>query len=163
MQSLPQSTGWIRVLTAFPDYVLCKQCCGFYSALDEVFTNDPQLRVAYKENFNEIGRRALILKSHKVPSELKYLWITAMLQRFTGIMGPTKPQQRLLPRVATSQQNDTRAGNGMWVMFFTQEHIHCHIVRYSMLMPHSDSARYRPSSHVPPARSNPFRFVKSAR
>ena len=102
-------------MTAFPDYVLCKQCCGFYSALDEVFTNDPQLRVAYKENFNEIGRRALILKSHKVPSELKYIWITAMLQRFTGIMGPTKPQQMFKARVATSQQNDTRAGNDVWV------------------------------------------------
>ena len=150
-------------MTAFPDYVLCKQCCGFYSALDEVFTNDPQLRVAYKENFNEIGRRALILKSHKVPSELKYLWITAMLQRFTGIMDMTKPQQMFKARVATSQQNDTRAGNALWDMFFTQEHIHCHIVRYNMLMPHSDSARYRPSSHVPPARSNPLHFVKAAR
>ena len=148
-----------------PDRPLCKRCYMFYSALDEAFTNDPQLRVAYEENFNEIGRRALILKSHKVPSELKYLWITAMLHRFTGIMGPTPPQQMFKARDATShiQLYRTRAGNGMWVMSFTQEHIHCHIVRYNMLMPHSDSARYRPSSHVPPARSNPFRFVKSAR
>ena len=63
-----------------PDYVLCKQCCMYYSALEDVFTNDPPLRVAYFKKFNEKGRRSLILKSHKVPSELKYQWITAMLE-----------------------------------------------------------------------------------
>ena len=73
-------------MTAFPDYVLCKQCCRFYSALDEVFTNDPPLRVAYKENFNEKGRRTLIIQSHRIRSEQKVQWLREMLQYYTGIL-----------------------------------------------------------------------------
>ena len=147
-----------------PHRELCKRCYKFYSALDVVFTNDPPLRVAYFKNFNEKGRRTFIFKSHRIPSELKYQWITTMLQCYTGILplDMTKPQM-FKARVATSQQNDTRADMSLVPTFFTQEHIHCHVVRYNMLMPHSDFARYRPSSHVVPARCNPFRFVKSAR
>ena len=79
-----------------------------------------------------------------------------------GISDNSEVLQVITATGLASQQNDTRADMST-VPTFTQEHIHCHIVRYSLLMPHSDSARYRPSSHVPPARSNPFRFVKAAR
>ena len=137
--------------------VLCKWCYMFYSALDEVFTNDPQLRVAYLMNYNDKGRRQLIIESHGVARTANVQWLKTVLLYFYN-----KPMQAVDAAVGTSQQNDTRADMST-VPTFTQEHIHCHIVRYSLLMPHSDSARYRPSSHVPPARSNPLRFVKSAR
>ena len=148
-----------------PHRELCKRCYKFYSALDVVFTNDPPLRVAYKENFNEKGRRTLIIQSHRIRSEQKVQWLREMLQYYTGIL--ELYETRFKPRFARPP----------WAVFprpwtngikhpteeSTEEHILCHIVRYNKLIPHSDSARYRPSSHVPSARSNPLRFVKSAR
>ena len=141
-----------------PRRVLCKQCCGFYSALDEVFTDDPPLRVAYKENFNEKGRRTLILQSRTILNEQKVQWLRTMLQYYTGILPASGPGVfKRFPRPPWA--DGIKSPNEE----LTEEHILCHIVRYSMLIPHSDSARYRPSSHVVPARCNPFRFVKSAR
>ena len=139
-----------------PRRVLCKRCYMFYSALDVVFTNDPPLRFLYFKNFNEKGRRILIFKFHSIPSEQKVGWIKMHLEAYSAILppgpgygGPCSPWPEE-PHIA-----------GLIDLF--EEHILCHIVRYSMLIPHSDSARYRPSSHVVPARCNPFGFVKSAR
>ena len=158
----------------FTDFTLCRKCCQFYIALDEVFLLDPLSRVAYMEKFNVNGRRELKRQSMVILADEKVQWIKTMLQdeeshlrshsRETeqGIAAHSKALQVIIAAVRTSQQNDTRA-DMYTVPTFTQEHIHCHIVRYNLLMPHSDSARYRPSSHVPPARSNPLRFVKSAR
>ena len=144
-----------------PDLPLCKRCYMFYSALDVVFTNDTPLRFLYFKNFNEKGRRTLIFKSHSIPPEQKVQWITTMLQCYAGIlpMHSTEPQV-FKARVARPPWED---GPDIKSPCLTEEHILCHIVRYSMLIPHSDSARYRPSSHVVPARCNPFGFVKSAR
>ena len=103
----------------------------FYSALDVVFTNDPPLRVTYLKNFNEKGRRALIFESHVILREEKVQWLKFVLQYFS-----CKPPHVSDPAVGTSQQNDTRADMST-VPTFTQEHIHCHIVRYNLLMPHS--------------------------
>ena len=141
-----------------PDLPLCKRCYMFYSALDVVFTNDPPLRFLYFKNFNEKGRRILIFKSHSIPSEEKGQWITTILEAYTGILPPGVGEFKARfasPPWADGIKSPTEES--------TEEHILCHIVRYSMLIPHSDSARYRPSSHVVPARCNPFRFVKSAR
>ena len=141
-----------------PRRVLCKRCYMFYSALDVVFTNDPPLRFLYFKNFNEKGRRILIFKSHSIPSEEKVQWITTILEAYTGILPPGVGEFKARfasPPSADGIKSPTEES--------TEEHILCHIVRYSMLIPHSDSARYRPSSHVVPARCNPFRFVKSAR
>ena len=148
-----------------PDLPLCKRCYMFYSALDVLFTNDPPLRFLYFKNFNEKGRRILIFKSHSIPSEQKVQWITTMLQCYTGILPPgvgvfkarfARPPWADGPDIKSP---DIKSPS----IELTEEHILFHIVRYSMLIPHSDSARYRPSSHVVPARCNPFRFVKSAR
>ena len=57
-----------------------------HSALEDVFTNDRPLRVAYKENFNARGRLALIIQSHGILRDKKVQWIktyqnnAAMLQ-----------------------------------------------------------------------------------
>ena len=160
----------------FQDFVRCKQCMRFYCALEDAFIEDPPLREVYMNKFvkNARVRRAFIRSSHGIlPDELVH-WIYTMLENQEsrprshsseteqGIAAHSKALQVIIAAVRTSQQNDTRADMST-VPTFTQEHIHCHIVRYSLLMPHSDSARYRPSSHVVPARCNPFRFVKSAR
>ena len=148
-----------------PHRELCKRCYKFYSALDVVFTNDPPLRVAYKENFNEKGRCTLIIQSHRIRCEQKVQWLREMLVYYTGILelygtGFTprfaRPPWAVFPRPwMNGIKHPTEES--------TEEHILCHIVRYNKLIPHSDSARYRPSSHVPSARSNPLCFVKSAR
>ena len=149
-----------------PHRELCKRCYKFYSALDVVFTNDPPLRVAYKENFNEKGRRTLIIQSHRIRSEQKVQWLREMLQYYTGIL--ELYETGFKPRFARPPWADFPRPpwtNGIKhpTEESTEEHILCHIVRYNKLIPHSDSARYRPSSHVPSARSNPLCFVKSAR
>ena len=148
----------------------------YYSALEDVFTNDPPLRVAYMKKFvkNARGRRAFIRQSHGILPDEMIQWIKTMLENEEshlrshsseteqGIADNSEALQVIIADVLASQQNDTRA-DMYTVLTFTQEHFHCHIARYNPSMPHSDSARYRPSSHVPPARSNPSRFVKSAR
>ena len=139
-----------------PDRPLCGPCELFYSALWWVFMEDPTLRWKYFNNYNQKGRRVFNFTSHSIPAEDKKEWIKMHLERYRAILppgpgygGPCSPWEEE-PDIARR-------------IDLVEERILCHIVRYSMLIPHSDSARYRPSSHVVPARCNPFRFVKSAR
>ena len=139
-----------------PDRPLCKLCESFYTSLGVLFTLDRTYQVLYFKNYNKKGRRVLNFTSHSIPAEDKKEWIKMHLERYRAILppgpgygGPCSPWEEE-PDIARR-------------IDLVEERILCHIVRYSMLIPHSDSARYRPSSHVVPARCNPFRFVKSAR
>ena len=137
----------------------------FYCALEDVFTNDPPLRVAYMKKFvkNARGRRAFIRQSHGILPDEMIQWIKTMLEN---------EESHLRSHSSETEQGIADNSEALQVIIadclasqltFTQEHFHCHIARYNPSMPHSDSARHRPSSHVPPARSNPLRLVKSAR
>ena len=141
-----------------------------------IIKSEPRIGVAFADKFNRNpqGRRAFIKQSHDiVPHELVE-WIKTMLQHEEshprshcseteqGISENPEVLQVVAATGLASQQNDTRAA--MYTKLgFTQERFHCHIARYYPPMPHYDSARYRTSSHVARARSNPLRFVRSAR
>ena len=111
------------------------------------------------EKFNVNGRRELKRQSMVILADEKVQWIKTMLQdeeshlrshsRETeqGIAAHSKALQVIIADCLASQ------------LTFTQD---CHIAMYNPSMAHSDSARHRPSSLVPPARSYPLRFVKSA-
>ena len=130
-----------------------------------MFTSDPSLRVACANKFVKTvwGRRAFIRQSHGILPDEMIQWIKTMLENEEshlrshssetehGIADNSEALQVIIADCLASQ------------LTFTQEHFHCHIARYNPSMPQSDSARHRPSSHVPPARSNPLRFVKAAR
>ena len=153
----------------------------YYAALEDMFTNDPSLRADYIELFENRAehRRKFIISTHVIPPDEKRVRIRLSLiaevdaERIFGYLSddsemeqgiadnPEAVQVNIADGLA-SQQNDTSA-DMYTVLTFTHEHLHCHIARYNPSMPHSGSARYHPSSHVLPARSNPLRFVKSAR
>ena len=174
MQSLPQYTGWVRI---YRGRARCIPCRRFHFTMQYIITSEPRIGVALADEFNSNprGRRAFIKESHDiVPHELVE-WIKTMLQHEEshtrshcseteqGIS--ENPEVVLQVDAATglaSQQNDTRAAMHT-KLGFTQERFHCHIARYYPPKPHYDSARYRTSSHVARARSNPLRFVRSAR
>ena len=144
-------------LELYSDRPLCKPCDMFYSALVVVFTLDPTLRFSYVRNYNEKGRRVLNFTSHSIPSEQKVGWIKMHLEAYSAILPPGRGYGG--PCSPCEEEPDI----ARWIDTWELAEVLCHIVRYSMLIPHSDSVRYRPSSHVVPARCNPFRFVKSAR
>ena len=138
-----------------PDLERCKQCRMFFSALRISFFRYPALRDTYLQTFEfDTQRRRrfdLIEESKLVPNHYKLEWIKEVLLEASE-------------RVLRSDSSETGQGKvSIADDRFAQEHFHCHIARYSPSMPHSDSARDRPSSHLPRARSNPLRFVKSAR
>ena len=140
----------------------CKPCRRFYCALEDAFIEDPPLRKVYVNKFlkNARGRRAFIRFSHGVlPDELVH-WISTMLEN---------QGSRLRSHSCKTEQCTADNSEALQVIIadclasqltFTQD---CHIAMYNPSMAHSDSARHRPSSLVPPARSNPLRFVRSAR
>ena len=138
-------------------YNRCNQCDGFFSALHDVFANDPSLRRPSAERFGSNMRavREFIIETHAIPPDEKVQWIKTVLQNEQS--HPTVHSSETEHEIADMlRRNDEHKAR--------QEHFHCHsIARYNPSMPHSDSARYRPSSHVPPVRSNPLRFFKSAR
>ena len=173
MQSLPQYTGWVRI---YRGRVRCIPCRRFHFTIQYIIQSEPRIGVAFADKFNRNpqGRRAFIKQSHDiVPHELVE-WIKTMLQHEEshprshcseteqGISDNPEVLQVVAATGLASQQNDTRAA--MYTKLgFTQERFHCHIARYYPPMPHYDSARYRPYSHVSGARSNPLRFVRSVR
>ena len=114
---------------------------------------------------NERGRRIFIRQSHVIPPDEMIQWIKTKVENEechpTFHLRDTEPEQGIVNNAEGIQI--IIADCLAYDYTFRQEHFHCHIARYNPSMPHSDSARYRPSSHVPPARSNPLRFVKSAR
>ena len=153
----------------------------FYGALEDMFTNDPSLRVEYMELFGNSPerRRKFIISTHVIPPDEKRVLIRLRLiaeadsERLFGrptddieieqrIADNSEAEQVNIADGLASQQNDMSA-DMYTVLTFTHEHLHCHVARFNLSMQHSGSARYRPSSHVLPARSNPLRFVKSAR
>ena len=104
-----------------------------------------------------MAHREFIIECHAIPPDEKVQRIKTVLQNEQGH-----------PTVHSSEKEQEIADMLViiddWDHKHAQEHFHCHsIARYKPSMPHSDSARYRPSSHVPPVRSNPLRFFKSAR
>ena len=173
MQSIPQYTGWVRI---YRGIVRCIPCRRFHFAMKYIITSEPRIGVAFAEDFNgnTQARREFIKESHEiVPHELVE-WIKTRLQHEESHprshcseteQGISENPEVLQVGAATglaSQQYDTIAA--MYTKLgFTQERFHCHIARYYPPIPHYDSARYRPSSHVARARSNPLRFVRSAR
>ena len=136
---------------------MCNQCQGYYAAQEEVYAIDPSLRRAAARKFWSIGMayREFIIECHAIPHDEKVQRIKTVLQNEQS--HPTVHSSETEHEIADMlRRNDEHKAR--------QEHFHCHsIARYKPSMPHSDSARYRPSSHVPPVRSNPFRFFKSAR
>ena len=152
----------------------------YHAALADMFTNDPSLRADYIELFENRPerRRKFIISTHVIPPDEKRVRIRLSLiaeadaervfgfasgdsEMEQGIADNSEAVQVNIADGLASQQNDTSAD--MYTMLtFTHEHFHHHIARYNPSMPHSGSARYHPSSHVLPARSNPLRFVKSA-
>jgi hypothetical protein len=154
----------------------------YHAALADMFTNDPSLRADYIELFENSPperRRQFIRRTHVIPPDEKGVRIRLSLiaevdayrifrpvsddsEMEQDTSGNSEAVQVNIADGLASQQNDTSA-DMYTVLTFTHEHFHCHIARYNPSMPHSGSARYHPSSHVLPARSNPLRFVKSAR
>ena len=154
----------------------------YHAALADMFINDPSLRDDYIELFENSPperRRQFIRRTHVIPPDEKGVRIRLSLiaevdaerifgypsddsEMEQGIADNSEAVQVNIADGLASQQNDTSA-DMYTVLTFTHEHFHCHIARYNPSMPHSGSARYHPSSHVLPARSNPLRFVKSAR
>ena len=139
----------------------------FYSALEDVCTSDPSLRRAYANKFvkNCRGRRAFIRRSHGILPDEMIQWIKKGLENEESRVSHLSSHSRV------TQQGIADNSEALQVIIadclasqltFTQEHFHCHIARYNPSMQQSDSARHRPSSHVPPARYNSLRFVKSA-
>jgi len=139
----------------------------FYDALASVKVSDPPIFTAYlkKFDYNQKGRRAFIRASHLKDRPALIQWIKTMVEDEECYkqwnLPDTEPGRGIQNNAAGIQVivADCLAND----YTFRQEHFHCHIARYNPAMPRSDSARYRPSSHVPPARSNPLRFVKAAR
>ena len=143
-------------------YNRCNQCDGFFSALHDVFANDPSLRrpstLCERFGSNMRAVREFIIETHAIPPDEKVQWIKTVLQNEQS--HPTVHSSAKEQQITEILADIDERGGHKWL----QEHFHCHsIARYKPSMPHSDSARYRPSSHVPPARSNPLRFVKYAR
>ena len=137
----------------------CKECEGYFSALEDVVTNDPSVRRAYMRKFwgNSGAHRALVIGTHGAPHHDKVFAISVLLkmEQMRPTVHSRENEQAMAKMVERAKKH---------IRNRTQEHFHCHsIARYKPSMPHSDSARYRPSSHVPPVRSNPLRFFKSAR
>ena len=173
MQSLPQYTWWVRV---FRGVVRCIPCRRFHFALAYISTSQPKFGSAFADKFNSNpqSRRAFIKESHDIVAHELVDWIKTMLhpeerhptshcsETEQGISENHEVLQVVAAIGLASQQNDTSAA--MYTKLgFTQERFHCHIARYYPPIPHYDSARYRTSSHVARARSNPLRFVRSAR
>ena len=136
----------------------CKECEGYFSAEQHVLTNDPSLARARMRKFwgKSEAHRAFIIGTHGVPHNNKVLCIATLLRieemRPTEHSRETEQEMEEMVAIAAKQFSN-----------LTQEHFHCHSnARYKPSMPHSNSARYRASSHVPPVRSNPLRFFKSA-
>ena len=141
-----------------------------------ISASEPRIGTAFADKFygNPQGRRAFIEQSHGTPPHDLIEWIKTMLQSEEshprahssetgqGISDNTEVLQVITATGLASQQNDTIAPMHT-KLAFTQERRHCHIARYYPPMPHYDSARYRPYSHVSGARSNPLRFVRSVR
>ena len=142
-------------------YNMCNQCEGFFSALDDVFANDPSLRRASSGRFGSNMRavREFIIETHAIPPDEKVQWIKTVLEN---------EESHLRSHSSETEQGIADNSEALQVIIadclasqltFTQD---CHIAMYNQSMAHSDSARHLPSSLVPPARSNPLRFVKSA-
>ena len=96
--------------------------------------------------------REFIIETHAIPPDEKVQWIKTVLQNEQShpTVHSSEDEQAIAEIVRSYDKHDRKR---------TQEHFHCHsIARYNPSMPHSDSARYRPSSHVPPVRSNPLPF-----
>ena len=145
----------------------CPLCMRFYITAGWMFKADPPLKDAYLKKFreNQKGLRIFIRHSHAKRFPELTQWIKKMVENKDCYCSWNLP-------FTEPEQDITNNARGIQLIIadclaydytFRQEHFHCHIARYNPSMPHSDSARYRPSSHVPPARSNPLRFVKSAR
>ena len=137
----------------------CNQCEGYFSALQDVIANDPPLRRACMRKFwsNDRAHREFIIECHAIPPDEKVQRIKTVLQNEQShpTVHSSETEQEIAEMLGIIDEHERK---------WTQEHFHCHsIARYNPSMPHSDSARYRPSSHVPPVRSNPLRFVKYAR
>ena len=139
----------------------------FYDALASVKVSDPPIFTAYlkKFDYNQKGRRAFIRASHLKDRPALIQWIKTMVEDEECYcpwnLRATEPEQCI---VNNAQRIQIFIADCLAYDYaFSQEHFHCHIARYNPSMPHSGSARYHPSSHVLPARSNPLRFVKSAR
>ena len=134
--------------------MLCYQCEGYQAAQEEVYAIDPSLRRAAARKFWSIGMayREFIIECHAIPHDEKVQRIKTVLQieQSHPTVHSSEAEQAIAEIVRSYDEHDRK---------WTQEHFHCHsIARYNPSMPHSDSARYRPSSHVPPVRSNPLPF-----
>ena len=111
-------------------------------------------------DYNQKRRRKFVRKSHVMLREEIIPWIKTSLE--TGEF-EDPPDTEPIPQGIVDDAECIRATIRNCLLFdytFRQEHFHCHIARYNPSMPHLYSARYRPPSHVPPARSSPLRFVK---
>jgi hypothetical protein len=173
MQSFPQCTGWIRITK---NSVRCLLCRRFFTTMVHVSDNEPKLGSAFADMCSRSPkcRRAFIQQSHAIPPHELIEWIKTTLQHEENhprshsseleqcISDNSEVLQVITAPGLASQQNDTIAPMHT-KLAFTQERRHCHIARYYPPMPHYDSARYRPYSHVSGARSNPLRFVRSVR
>ena len=132
----------------------CNKCEAYFDALGGVLANDPSLRRAVTTLWwkNGTAHREFMLECHALPRYEKVQKIKTVLQieQSRPTVHSSEDEQAIAEIVRSYDKHDRKR---------TQEHFHCHsIARYNPSMPHSDSARYRPSSHVPPVRSNPLPF-----
>ena len=117
----------------------CKLCCRFFSVCYHVLKDREELRVIYNANFkaNSLSnsRRALIVRSHRVRHSRLTQWLITERQhlqcrRHTNLTHDVGSQERMAdsPKVL---HNDTGADMNA-VATVTQEHPHCHLVRYAI-------------------------------
>ena len=147
MQPGPPCKGWIRPISPSHWSVRCKHCANFYSALAYIKSSNKQLHAIYEETFNKnrMNRRAFICRSHKaarnghirawLQKELQAMW--SEHNSFKGTKDPDawQPTHKVLIRVSIDgpsiHHNYTTADINP-VATFTQEHHHCHLVRYAI-------------------------------
>ena len=146
MQPGPPCKGWIRPISPSHWSVRCKHCANFYSALAYIKSSNKQLHAIYEKIFKEnpVSRRAFIVRSHKARIGTTRAWLQKELQAMwsehnslKGKKNPDawQPTQKVLIRVSIDgpsiHHNYTTADMNP-VATFTQEHHHCHLVRYAI-------------------------------
>ena len=102
--------------------VRCNQCKRFFNICNLVFKHREELRVIYDTNFkaDSMSRRAFIVRSHGVPDSSLRHWLITELQELKHMTDPPK----VLHKDTTADMNA--------VATVTQEHPHCHLVRYAI-------------------------------
>ena len=144
MQPGPPCKGWIR--HGGNSRQRCNHCLTFYSALASIKRSNKQLHAIYEKIFKDspMRRRAFIVRSHEARAGTKPAWLRKELQAmwsehnsFKGTKDPDawQPTHKVLIRVSIDgpsiHHNYTTADINP-VATFTQEHHHCHLVRYAI-------------------------------